>query len=244
MLEFPYRLQTVEGHLFGLIVLQADETIEWDMRRLMPDTARVLVSRVPSGTHVTPESLVAMETELQRAACLFPAGVSLSAIGYGCTSGTAQIGANRVAQAIKSVTDTPHVTEPVSAVIAACGELGVSRVGLLSPYIESVSDRLCETLSAAGITVAAFGSFNQDEERTVARISPSSIHAAAVGLAKQEDMDALFISCTNLRTLDVIDRIAADTGIPVLTSNQVLAWNMLRLVEDETAHRLTGRPYA
>jgi len=58
----------------------------------------------------------------------------------------------------------------------------------------------------------------------VARIAPDSIMAAARQAAR--GADAVFLSCTNLRTLDVIDALEAELGIPVLSSNQVLAWHM------------------
>ena len=201
------------------------------MRRLFPKPVELLVSRVPSGAHVTLESLAAMEAELRRAASLFPYGARLSAIGYGCTSGSAQIGTDRVAQAIKAGAMTTHVTEPVSAVIATCEQLKVRKLGLLSPYVESVSERLRDVLAQAGIEVCAFASFNESEEWRVARITPASIKSAAAELAATVQMDALFISCTNLHTLDIISDIETDLGVPVLSSNQVLAWDLLRLAK-------------
>jgi maleate isomerase len=233
MLKLPYELEAQRAPQIGLVVLQADERIEHDMRQLMPGHVEVLVSRVPSGTHVTLESLAAMEVELQRAASLFPLGAQFSAIGYGCTSGSAQIGTDRVALAIKDGATAPHVTEPVSAVIAACRHLGVKRLGLLSPYIESVTARLCDVLTEAGIEVCAFASFNESEEWRVARITPESIKSAAAKLAASADMDAIFISCTNLSTLGIISDLEANVGMPILTSNQVLAWDLLRLANIE-----------
>lgn len=213
----------------GLIVLQADETIEADMRRLLPETVELLVSRVPSGTEVTPQSLARMEGALATSAGLFPRGAALSVVGYGCTSGTAQIGAAKVAAAIQSGVTTPHVTDPATALITACRTLGVTQIGLLSPYIASVSARLIALLDAAGITVAAFGSFDEAEEAKVVRIDTGSVTAAADAVLAQAPCEALFMSCTNLRTLGTIAAVEACHGVPVLTSNQVLAWDMLRL---------------
>ena len=79
-----------------------------------------------------------------------------------------------------------------------------------------------------GINVTAFASFDEPEERNVVRIDPVAVHAAAVNL--QGDFDAIFLSCTNLRTLDVLDQISADLGKPVFSSNQVLAWHLQQLL--------------
>ena len=53
--------------------------------------------------------------------------------------------------------------------------------------------------------------------------------AAVRGLAAQGGVDGVFLSCTNLRTLEVISPLEAETGLPLLSSNTGLAWHMLRL---------------
>jgi maleate isomerase len=40
--------------------------------------------------------------------------------------------------------------------------------------------------------------------------------------------DALFISCTNLPTYDVIPQLEAELRIPVISANQVTMWAALR----------------
>jgi len=163
MLTPPFETREIRAPQLGLIVLQADETIERDMRLLLPAQAGLMVSRVPSGTHVTPHTLSAMSAELENAARLFPRSAQFSVVGYGCTSGTAEIGSARVAKAVNAGARTGHVTEPVSALIAACHHLDVARLGILSPYVQSVSERLHEVLSKAGFEISAFASFNESE---------------------------------------------------------------------------------
>ncbi|MGB5865404.1 MAG: Asp/Glu racemase [Sulfitobacter sp.] len=208
----------------GLIVLQTDETIEGDLRRMLPQHLPVFISRVPSGADVTPDSLRAMAGYLERAAALLPQAMHYAAIGYGCTSATAQIGAPRVAELIASGAQTGHVTDPLSALIAACRALGIARLAFLSPYTADVSDKLRSALLLAGIETPTFGSFNEANEASVVRIDAQSIVDAACALAAEGDTQAIFLSCTNLRTLDVIERIEAQTGLPCLSSNQVLGW--------------------
>lgn len=227
-MALPYELVDPGRKTIGLIVLQADETIEADMRRLLPADVDVLVSRVPSGTEVSSDSLAAMAGTLTTAARLFPQGMAFDVVGYGCTSGTAEIGAAEIARLVRDGTDARAVTEPVSALVAACRAQQITRIGLISPYVRAVSDRLIAVLAEAGISVTAFASFDEPEERQVVRIAPQSIYDAAVGLTG--DFDAIFLSCTNLRTLDVLDPIAQATGKPVLSSNQVLAWHLQQLL--------------
>ena len=219
----------------GLITLQADRTIEDDFRRLLPRDVSLLVSRVPSGLDVTLDSLAQMEGALSDAASLFPVGHSFDAVGYGCTSGTAQIGVQKTAERICAGTDTSAISEPVSALIAACQALSVNRIAMLSPYVASVSDRLRSALDAAGVQTPVFASFDEGNEAAVAQIDNGSIIAATVDMMAGADVQAVFLSCTNLRTMDVIAGLQDQLGIPVLASNLVLAWDMLRLSGIEIA---------
>ena len=228
-MSVAYTLDNARAVQIGLVALQADETIERDMRALLPDDVEYMVSRVPSGTTVTPDTLREMAHNLTAAAALFPRGANMACVGYGCTSGAAEIGSDRIAQLVQAGIPTGHVTDPVTSLIAACRTLNIKRLGLLSPYIESVSDKLRMVLRAAGIDVAAFASFDEPVEERVVRISIDSIVHAARDLGTYADVDALFLSCTNLRTLEAIPQIEDLRNIPVLSSNLVLAWHMAEL---------------
>jgi maleate isomerase len=78
-----------------------------------------------------------------------------------------------------------------------------------------------------GITVTTFASFNEAEESKVVRIAPASIAKAAIEMGNSGECEAVFLSCTNLRTLDIIDDVEAAIDLPVLSSNQVLGWDIL-----------------
>jgi len=45
------------------------------------------------------------------------------------------------------------------------------------------------------------------------------------------DADAIFISCTNLRTFEIIEKLERDLGVPVITSNQATLWMALRQID-------------
>ena len=232
MSDFPYELTASLGRqaTLGLVVLQSDETIEYDFRRLLPrEGVALYVTRIPSGKEVTASSLRAMEQDLPAAVQLLPRSLGFDAVGYGCTSGTSVIGPRRVAELVGSAAKTKAVTEPLSALVAACRSLGLSRLAFLSPYVAEVSAALRAALQGQGIETPVFGSFNEAEEAKVARMAARSIREAAISLGQAPEAEAVFLPCTNLRTLDVIDGIEEQLGKPVLSSNQVLAWHMCRL---------------
>jgi maleate isomerase len=238
---FPFEPVETFPTQLGVIVLQSDETIEQDFRRLFGPDVDLQFSRIRSGADVTPETLAAMEADLGTSAELLCPWTQFGAVGYGCTSGTAQIGRARVAELVSGAARTGAVTEPVSALIAACEAMGIRRIAFLSPYLAEVSDRICAVLAEAGVEAPLFGSFSVSSEARVARISPASIMEAATQLTEPGGVDALFMSCTNLRALGIVDRLERDLGMPVLSSNLVMAWHMARLAGVPLAHDAPGR---
>jgi maleate isomerase len=235
MSQYPYTRAPETMAPLGMVVLQTDETLEGDLRRMLPVQVPLYVSRVPSAPQVTPHGLRAMAAHITQAAALLPQSLRYAAIAYGCTSASAQIGTGQVAELVGAGARTAHVTDPLSALVAACGALHITRLAFLSPYTVDVSDALRAALLAAGIETPAFGSFNEADEASVVRIAPQSIIEAACDLAAQGGVQAVFLSCTNLRTLDVIAQIEARTGLPCLSSNQVLAWAMSRCITQPCA---------
>jgi len=224
----------------GLIVLQADETLEQDFRRLFTDPGVAIhVSRVPSGEVLSAATIAAMELDLAHSASLLPRAARFDAVGYGCTSGTTLIGADAVAALIRKAVATPAVTDPLTAALAALRALGASRIGLVTPYVDSIAAPVRDAFIAAGHTVPETLTFGEEVEARVARIAPGAIMDAARQAA--DGAQAVFISCTNLRTLDILAPLEAELGLPVLSSNQVLAWHLAQLTDAPLAAGATGR---
>lgn len=212
----------------GLIVLATDETMEPELARIMPPEGAALYhARIPSAPTVTPETLAQMEADMPTAAALLP-DRPFDVIGYGCTSGATVIGPDVVAGIIGGARQTKAVTDPLTATIAACRALGVRRIGFLTPYVADVSAAMRAKLEAAGLEIAAFASFEEGEERAVARIAERSTLDAILGLGRRNGVEAVFASCTNLRAFGIVEEAEAALGVPVLSSNLALGWDMLR----------------
>lgn len=230
MTRLPFKTDDGPGRraALGLIVLQADEVIEDEFRYWAGyDGIALHHSRVPSGTHLTAETIREMETALPAAAALLPE--SCNAIGYACTSGATIIGADRVAALIGAARPGAAVTDPLTAAKAALKTLGATGIGFVTPYVADVSEAMRRDLEKASLHIAAFGSFEQSEERVVARIASASILQAVCEIGDTRDCEAVFVSCTNLRTQNVIAEAEDLLGKPVISSNQALAWHMVRL---------------
>ena len=220
------------GHAVGLVLLQTDEVLENEIRKLLPVETTLFHSRVPSGAEVTAETLAGMEAEIPRSVSLFPPGGNPGVVAYCCTSGSTVIGEANVSKAVHSVLPGVHVTNPLTAVKANLAALGVKRLGLLTPYEPHVSQAMADNLESAGFEITSFGSFYEKEEARVTRISAESILAAIRDIGSGDQCDAVFASCTNLRTADILQEAARSIGKPVISSNSALAWHIRQLLSE------------
>ena len=214
----------------GLLVLESDQTMEWEFRDLthLPGVS-VYHARLENAVTVTPDTLAAMEQQLPVAARLLPDYLGLKAIGYGCTSGSTIIGEDRVAEIIAAVHPGVPSTNPLTAAKAAFAALGVSRLGLLTPYTPDVTEAMQARFDDAGISVKLLGSFYEDSDLVVGRVDAASILQGAVSVGSSDDVDGVFISCTSLRAASVIPKAEKVLNKPVTASNHALAWHLLRL---------------
>ncbi|MEM9320170.1 MAG: aspartate/glutamate racemase family protein [Pseudomonadota bacterium] len=218
----------------GLIVLRVDETIEQEFRAFIPPhAARLYVTRIDSGDDLTPASIEAMRARLTDAAALLPAAADFDVVAYACTSGTALLGSATVAALVAAGVPSRAMTDPLSAAVAQIRHLGLGRVGLVSPYTEAVADGLQAAFEARGVPIAASLSLEEQNEARVARIPPDATAQAAKDLCQRADLDGVFLSCTNLNTAAILQPLAVELGVPVLSSNQALAWHMKLLSELE-----------
>lgn len=226
----------------GIIVLQSDETLEAEFRPVFSHPGVALYhARIPSAAEVTRETLQQMERDLPRTAALLPTANELDVVGYACTSGATVIGTDKVAGCIRATHRHAKTTDPITAAMAACTCLGVKRLGFLTPYVADVSSAMRILLEQNGFMVTAFGSFEQVEESVVARISTASILDAICEIGQADEVEAVFASCTNLRSFDIIDQAETRIKKPVITSNQALAWHMLKLAGLPTKSKGPGR---
>ncbi|MBL4725688.1 MAG: aspartate/glutamate racemase family protein, partial [Rhizobiaceae bacterium] len=122
--------------------------------------------------------------------------------------------------------------------------LKVSKIGFITPYVAEVSAAMRDLLSQNGISVSGVASFEQSQDPVVARISPASILDAIMAVGEDEDIDAVFVSCTNLRCFDIIEQAEEKIGKPVISSNQALAWHMLKLAGLPTSSMGPGKLFA
>ena len=228
----PYTLDTGDGARarLGVLVLQTDQTLEGELRQLtdLPGVA-TYHARLPNAAEVTPETLAEMARALPEAAKLIAPELELDAIAYACTSGATVIGEAEVSALLGTAHRGVPSTTPLSAAKAAFTALGARRIALLTPYRVDVTRAMQARFVEAGFDVVEVGTFNEDDDLRVGKIDAKSLRAAVLELGRAPDVDGVFISCTSLRAVGLIDSLEAALGKPVTSSNHALAWHLLRL---------------
>ena len=234
MTAFPFDTNPNEPTKLGLIVLSSDETIEDEFRAMLPKSCSLFQTRIHSAPEVTPDTLMEMKAGLAASAAMIPPSFNVDVIGYACTSGATMIGPSNVAAEVQKVHPNSQVCTPITAVMRALNTLGAKKIGMVTPYIPDVSQEMRNLLIENGFEISALVSFEVSTEAIVARITADAIKNA-VRAAAVDGADAVFVSCTNLRTVDVIDELEDELGIAIVTSNQALAWDMLTSAGISTA---------
>ena len=164
----------VRGTL-GLILLQADETLESEAHELLLMAGLAFHhSRAVMPPVVTRETLAVMTATVPAAAALLPRA-DFDVISHGCTSGATVIGPASEVAAVNGLHPSAKVTDPILALVAACRMRGLKRLGFVTPYVAMVSAAMRGFLRDAGLEISAFDRFAQGDDRVVVRIAPASV---------------------------------------------------------------------
>lgn len=213
----------------GLMALGTDLVVEGVFADMFENVdARVFVNRVVFENPVTMETLAAMDADLERCVENILPGLPLDVVAYGCSAGTVAIGEEQLNRRIQAVKPGTKTTNPVTAAATAFDTLGARRISILTPYSKEVNAEVASFFVGKGLDVLNITGFDVASDLDIARISDATIKAGARAV-KHADADALFLSCTGLRAAHVAGDIEAELGLPVVTSNQAMAWHALRL---------------
>ncbi len=214
------------------VVAPFDFALDRELWRWTPDDVSLFLTRtpfVPVEVSLDMARLVS-EHETLREAVLALHSVRPESLAYACTSGSFVGGATGERAMCAAMREAgaglPAVTTS-GALLDALGEIGARRIAVVTPYTKSVTDSLEDYLGDAGIAVTgrAYLGLTREIWRVPYRDVVDMARAAVVG-----DTDALFISCTNLPTYDVIPQLEAELRLPVLSANQVTMWAALRSI--------------
>ena len=215
-----------QGLRIGLLVPSSNTTMEPDFYAMAPMGVTVHTARMRL-TKVTPEALIRMAQDTERAAGLLSdAGGDI--IVYGCTTGSLVGGVEweeDLVGRIEVETGIPAVSTS-SAVVEALRSLGAKRIGVATPYSEELNGLEKSFLEDLGFQVTGVRGLGLLDNLDIGRVGRGTLETITREVA--DDTDAIFISCTNLPAVGLIEEFEKKFNRPVVTSNQASMWAALR----------------
>jgi len=201
---------------------------EW--RRALPEGVCLVETRTLLHD-VTVEGLAETVTQIERAALeLASAEVDVilqagTAIAFFRGFGHDQELSRRI-NAVTGIKSTTSLTSVVDALRA----LGIKRPAIATSYLPDIDACLVDVLEQSGFRVAGIRGMGLKRSIDMGKVMPDEIYRFARAVVTDTvGADGILISCGNLRTFAAIEPLEADTGLPVVTSNQAGLWQALRL---------------
>ncbi|AGB38213.1 maleate cis-trans isomerase family protein [Natronococcus occultus] len=218
----------------GLIVPSSNTTAEPEFRRFGPDGATVHAARMPLES-VTVDELDAMSDDAVRAAELL-AHADVNAVAYACTTGSLIHGPGFDAELeadLEAAAGVPAVATARS-VVRALEALSADRIAVATPYTDVLDEKERSFLEAAGFEVATIDGRGIAANTEIGALEPADARRQVLALDADgvlEDVDAVFLSCTNYRSLAAVPELEAELGVPVVTSNGATLWDVCRAAD-------------
>ncbi len=173
---------------------------------------------------------IAENPNIEKTAATLP-GLGVQAIGYGCTSASYVRGVGGDTDISARINDATclSTTTTSTTAVEALRLLGVTRVAVLSPHVDELNERLRAFLEGHGLDVVHLRGLNK--LRGIEHIPQEEIYELVVQLVDRPEADGIFISCTGMRTSNILSRLEHATGKPVVSALQSTIWGTLRLVD-------------
>lgn len=210
----------------GLLIPSSNITLEYEMPMMAPRGVSIHFERIPQ-TEDTEEQLSAMIDYVPEKAKLL-SHARVDVIGFGCTSGSFIKGMGYDYKIIDIIQNNTKIkaTTTSTAVIEALKITGLKKLSVGAPYLDSIIDKLKEFLEINGFEVVNIEGLNMPFGE-----GDLSLDATynLVRKIDHPDSEGIFISCTDFKTVELLEILEKDFGKKVISSNQATMWKLLRL---------------
>ncbi|WP_227377712.1 maleate cis-trans isomerase family protein [Haladaptatus halobius] len=214
----------------GLIVPSSNTTNESEFWRWIPNGVSVHTARMQL-EDVNEAQLVEMAADVETCISMLKTA-DVDAIAFGCTTGSLVKGKGydeQIQATIETEAGVPAVATS-TAIRRAFDILDARSLAIATPYTESMNEREKEFLEENGYRITEIVGLDIEPNTEIGQQTPSTAYRLAADV-NSTAADAVFISCTNFRTFEIIPQLEADLGKPVVTSNSATLWASLNLLD-------------
>ena len=212
----------------GLIALASDYMIEKDFIKVIKDKKiDFFVNRIETFNPLTSENLIKMSKKVTDVTKDILPGEKIDCVVYGCTSGTIAAGFDTIESKVKKAKPEAEVTTPSTASVKALKKFNINKIAVFTPYPKKLNDEVLEFFKKENFTITSNSYFNIDSDTDIGKVDINYLYDV---LSKMDlnGADALFISCTALPALSIIEKLEKKLNKIVLSSNQTLIWDTLK----------------
>ena len=214
----------------GLIALASDYMIEKDFIKVIKDKKiDFFVNRIETFNPLTSENLIKMSEKVTDVTKDILPGEKIDCVVYGCTSGTIAAGFKSIENKVKKAKPEAEVTTPSTASVKALKKLNINKIAVFTPYPKKLNDQVLEFFKKENFIITSNSYFNIESDIDIGKVDIDYLYDV---LSKMDmnGADALFISCTALPALSIIDKLEKKINKIVLSSNQTLIWDTLEKI--------------
>jgi maleate isomerase len=214
----------------GLITLGSDFRIEKDFNNVIYGREIDLyVNRIHCYNPLTNETLVKMADDITDVTKDILPEQKIDCVAFGCTSGTIAAGYDTIKSKINLAKPDAKVTTPITSTIKALKKLNIKKISIFTPYTKKINDSVINYFKKENISVNSLTYFDIASDLDIGKVDEDHLFEV-LSKIDLKDSDALFVSCTALPVLSIIDEIEKKLNKIVLSSNQTLIWDALRLI--------------
>ena len=190
----------------------------------------LFVNRLAFFNTLTNENLIKMTEKLTEVTKNILPDQTLDVVAYGCTSGTIAAGIDKIINKIQSAKPNCKVITPITSTVKALKHLNLKKISVFTPYSQAINEKVINHFKNEKFDIKSFASFNLESDLDIGKIDPNYLFEV---LAKMDtgDSEALFISCTALPALEIIEKLENKINKTVLSSNQTLIWDSIRSIK-------------
>ncbi len=211
----------------GLIALASDFTIEKDFINVIKDKKiDFFVNRIECYNPLTKENLIKMSDKVTEVTKDILPDQELDCVVYGCTSGTIAAGHASIEKRVKEAKPMADVSTPSTAAIKALKKMNIKKVSIFTPYSKKLNDDVLDYFESEGFEVTSNLYFDIQDDYDIGKVDQNYLFEV-LSKIDLNDADALFVSCTALPVLEIIDKLEKKLDTIVLSSNQALIWDTL-----------------
>ncbi len=211
----------------GLIALASDFTIEKDFINVIKDKKiDFFVNRIECYNPLTKENLIKMSDKVTEVTKDILPDQELDCVVYGCTSGTIAAGHASIEKRVKEAKPMADVSTPSTAAIKALKKMNIKKVSIFTPYSKKLNDDVLNYFESEGFEVTSNLYFDIQDDYDIGKVDQNYLYEV-LSKIDLNDADALFVSCTALPVLEIIDKLEKKLDTIVLSSNQALIWDTL-----------------